>query len=96
MLQDLTRSAIVVAPKVRRGRAAAKLAALVAPAAPTGPDLDECSLDNLAELADLAYRAGDRASAEYFVGCLYALHDREAKLVTEQQTAAEAQPSLGV
>ena len=95
MLQDLTRSAIVVAPKARRGRAAAKPAAPVAPAAPTGPDLDECSPGNLAELADLAYRAGDRASAKYFVGCLYALHDREAKRAATEGHEAATWPSLG-
>lgn len=94
MLKDFTRSAIVVAPKARRVRAA-KLTAPIASAVPTGPDLDECSLDNLAELADLAYRAGDRESAEYFARRLYALHDCNAKRAAEQQTAAEAQPSLG-
>lgn len=66
MLQDLTRSTIVV-PEIFPG-IAAKPAAL---------DLNKCSLDNLAALADVAYRAGDPELAEHCVRRLYALHDRK-------------------
>jgi hypothetical protein len=44
----------------------------------TFPDPEECSLDNLAALADLAYRTGDLAFAEHCVRRLYALHDHRA------------------
>lgn len=40
-------------------------------------DLNECSLHNLAALADVAFRAGDRASAEVLVRRLYARYDRQ-------------------
>lgn len=42
---------------------------------PGEPDLNECSLDNLAALADIAYRAGDHASAEVLIRRLYASYD---------------------
>jgi len=67
MLQDLTRLAIAV-PEIFPEMATK----------PVALDLDECSLDNLAALADHAYRAGDQALAEHCVRRLYALHDRKA------------------
>jgi hypothetical protein len=71
MLQNLTRSAIVM-PAPTRAPAIKPL-----PLEPGEPDLNEMSLDNLAALADAAYKAGDRASAEVFVRRLYAQYDRQ-------------------
>ncbi len=69
MLQDFTCSAIADAEPEIFPEMATTLAA---------PDLEECTLDNLAELADLAYRTGDLVFAEHCVRRLYALHDRRA------------------
>lgn len=71
MLQDLLQPAVFVP-----GRAS-KAAITPLPVMPGEPDLNECSLANLAALADIAYRAGDLASAEQFVRRLYAQHDRQ-------------------
>ncbi len=74
MLQDLTRSAIIM-PEIFPEMA-------TTPAIRTMPaalDLDECSLDNLPVLADVAYRAGDQDLAEHCIRRLYALHDHKAQ-----------------
>ena len=70
MLQDLLRPAPAVPVR------APKMTIQPLPLEPGEADLNECSLDNLAALADVAHRAGDHASAEYLVRLLYAEYDR--------------------
>jgi hypothetical protein len=74
MLQDLLRPATVTAVS-RAAPSPSRTAIKPLPVEPGEPDLNECSLDNLAALADVAYRAGDRASAELLVRRLYAQYD---------------------
>lgn len=76
MLQDLLRPAtatVVSQAPLSPSRTVIK----PLPLEPGEPDLNACSLDNLAALADVAYRAGDRASAELLVRRLYAQYDRQ-------------------
>ena len=79
MLQDLTQSTTAVPHSTSRSAPGPAIKPLppAAPDMPPEPDLDECSLDNLAALADVAYRAGDRASAEHLVRKLYAQYDQQ-------------------
>jgi hypothetical protein len=58
------------------------------PMEPGEPDLNEYSIDNLATLADVAYRSGDRASAEAIVRRLYAEYDRRHAEHEHQQMEA--------
>lgn len=90
MLQNLIRSAIVVTPETARGRAFSRPPAPATPAGSADPDLGECSLDTLAELADLAYRTGDLAFAEHCVRRLYALYDSKAAAAKDKAGACKA------
>jgi hypothetical protein len=90
MLQNLTRSTIVVPACVASPTTAPAIAPL--PLLPGEADLNACSLDHLAKLADLSYRAGDRASAEYFIRCLYARHDRQAEAQSAARSSSGAAP----
>ena len=76
MLQDLLRPATVTAVS-RAALSPSGTAIKPLPVEPGEPDLNACSLDNLAALADVAYRAGDHASAEVLVRRLYAQYDRQ-------------------
>ena len=58
------------------------------PIEPGEPNLNERSIDNLAALADVAYRSGDRASAEAMVRRLYAEYDRRHAERGHQQIEA--------
>jgi hypothetical protein len=79
MLLDLTPSTIAAPQSTFRSAPGPAIKPLppAAPDMPPEPDLDECSLDNLAALADVAYRAGDRVSAEHLVRKLYAQYDHQ-------------------
>ena len=87
MLQDLTRSAIVLSEATPAGTGAA---IRPLPLSPGEVDLNECSLDNLVALADVAYRAGDLASAEAFMQRFYARYDRRQRAVAKAKAAATA------
>ena len=76
MLQDLLRPATVTAIS-RAALSQSRTVIAPLPVELGEPDLNECSLDNLVALADVAYRAGDRASAELLVRRLYAQYDRQ-------------------
>ena len=78
MLQDLLRPATVTAvSQAPLSPSPSRTVIAPLPLEPGEPDLNECSLDNLAALADVAYRAGDLASAEVLVRRLYAQYDRQ-------------------
>ena len=73
MLQTLTKSAIVVPSE----QATFATAASTHPPVPAAPDTGECSVKQLLALADLAYAAGDRESAEDLIRRIYAHYDQQ-------------------
>lgn len=76
MPQELAPTTIAT-PGLLEGAAIAPLAV-----GPGEANSNECSLGDLAALADAAFRAGDHASAEAFVRRLYSEHDRQQATLT--------------